>query len=57
MEKKLLTIQEASEMLGVVTTTLRRWSRDGKIKSIRTAGNHRRYKLEDVKAMMEEKTE
>ena len=33
----------ASKQLGVSIGTLRRWEREGKIKPIRTHGNHRRY--------------
>jgi excisionase family DNA binding protein len=43
---KLLTIAEASKILGVCTTTLRRWEKDGKLVPIRTAGNQRRYSLQ-----------
>ncbi len=30
MNKKLLTIREASEILGVATSILRRWEKEGK---------------------------
>lgn len=39
----IITIREAAKTLGVSTDTLRRWEREGKIKSVRTSGNHRRY--------------
>jgi putative resolvase len=39
----LLTVKEAAELLGVSTKTIRRWETEGKIKSIRTNGNHRRF--------------
>ncbi|CAK0765624.1 putative resolvase [Gammaproteobacteria bacterium] len=42
---KLVTITEASKILGVCTTTLRRWEKDGKLVPIRTVGNQRRYSL------------
>ena len=42
---KLVTITEASKILGVCATTLRRWERDGKLVPIRTPGNQRRYSL------------
>ena len=49
MEKKYITIKEASLLLGVTTTTLRRWESSGIfIPSHRTFGNHRRYDLEKV---------
>jgi len=43
---KLLSIKEASELLNVTTSTLRRWEKEGKlIPDERTKGNQRRYKL------------
>ena len=39
----LITISEASNLLGVSTKTLRRWESEGKIQSYRTEGRHRRY--------------
>ena len=43
---KLLTIKEASEVLGVATSTLRRWEEEGRLKpDLRTKGRQRRYKL------------
>ena len=35
-------------MLGVSKDTLRNWDKSDKLKSIRTEGNHRRYKLSDI---------
>jgi hypothetical protein len=38
-------------MLGVRTTTIARWARDGLIKStVQTPGGHRRYRRADVRA-------
>ena len=48
MQEKLLTIQEAAEMLGVSTKTLRRWDQRGILVSQRTAGNQRRYKRDVI---------
>ena len=45
--KKLLTPSEASKELGVSIDTLRRWSREGKIRTVRTAHGHRRYDTEN----------
>ena len=36
-------VKEASELLGISISTLYRLEKQGKIKSTRTAGNHRRY--------------
>nr|WP_275973861.1 IS607 family transposase [Argonema galeatum] len=43
-----LTPQEAALLLGVTVKTLHRWELDGKIKSTRTAGGHRRYDIADL---------
>jgi excisionase family DNA binding protein len=44
----LITIREASDLLGVSIKTLRRWEQQGKISSIRTPGGHRRYRRQDI---------
>ena len=44
----MLSIKEASELLGVTTTTLRNWEKDGKITAVRTEGGHRRYQIQDL---------
>ena len=53
---KLLTIQETADILNVSTKTLRRWddSPEGKLKSIRTEGGHRRYKSSDIQEILGE---
>ena len=46
---RALSSGEAAELLGVDHTYLRRLHRDGKIAEVElTAGNHRRYSLEDI---------
>lgn len=47
-----ITIKKASELLGVATTTLRRWEREGKIMPERTVGGHRRY---DINRLLKKK--
>ena len=42
---KLYRIGQAAQLLGVSTSTLRRWEREGKISSQRTEGKHRLYRL------------
>lgn len=50
---KLLTISEASSLLGVSESTLRRWETEGKlIPDERTKGNQRRYKLSSLRPEM-----
>ena len=46
MSRKMVSIQEAAEFLGVAAQTLRRWEREGKlIPDERTRGGRRRYDL------------
>lgn len=46
---KFISIKEASQLIGVTTTTLRRWEENGSfIPHHRTLGNHRRYNLDSV---------
>lgn len=54
MNSKLLTLQQTSDILGISTKTLRRWDNEGKLLSIRTVGDHRRYKEDDVLSFMNE---
>lgn len=42
---RLISISKAAKILGVSIATLRRWEAEGKIKSVRTEGKHRRYDL------------
>jgi putative resolvase len=44
----MVSIQEAAKLLGVTPKTLRTWEQEGKIKSIRTEGGHRRYIIADL---------
>jgi excisionase family DNA binding protein len=44
-----ISIKEASLLIGITTTTLRRWEKENKfIANHRTFGGHRRYKLSEV---------
>ncbi len=42
------SIGDISKEVGVCIDTLRRWEREGKIKSERTHGGHRRYDLKSI---------
>ncbi|MEO0043840.1 MAG: hypothetical protein RL329_3288 [Bacteroidota bacterium] len=44
----MITIQEASKILGVTPKTLRLWEKEGKIQSYKTDGGHRRYQLAEL---------
>ena len=43
---RYISIGEAARLLGVSVSTLRRWDREGKVSSVRTSGNQRRYDLD-----------
>ncbi|GAP64288.1 hypothetical protein ARMA_2711 [Ardenticatena maritima] len=49
-----LTLKEASDLLGVHPSTLRRWSDEGKINTIRTRGGHRRFHRRDIEALLQQ---
>ena len=40
---KLVTPYEAAQLVGVTTSTLRRWVAAGRLDAIRTPGGHHRY--------------
>lgn len=46
---KLIPISDAADVLGVSKTTLRRWEKEGRLKSERTHAGHRRYDLSKIK--------
>ena len=48
MPKKYVTPKEAQSILGVSEKTLRNWDEQGKIRTIRTPSDHRRYDIESV---------
>lgn len=45
---ELLSLSKASRLLGVTSRTLRLWDQQGKIKTVRSAGGHRRIALEEI---------
>ena len=46
--EKLYTTGEVAKLFGVDPHTVRRWEKEGKIKSFRTPSGQRRYKKIDV---------
>ena len=52
MSNNLIDISEAAQRLGVTMVTLRRWDTLGKLKSVRTFGNHRRYRIDEIEAIV-----
>ena len=50
-------IGEAAEILGVRVETLRRWEREGRLSTIRTAGGQRRVQAAEVARLLAERSE
>ena len=48
----LITTRAAAALLGVGTTSIKRWSDDGTLRCIKTAGGHRRFIRADVAALL-----
>jgi molybdopterin-binding protein len=48
MAKQLYSAREAAEALGISLDTLRRWDRDGRIKTRRDAGNRRVVSAKEI---------
>jgi excisionase family DNA binding protein len=53
-EPELVTLQEAAITLGVTQSRLRRWSDEGRIEAVRTAGGHRRFAVDAVRRLAAE---
>ena len=51
-KSSLLTISQASKMLGVSEVTLRQWTDEGRIEAFITPGGHRRYSEADLRRFM-----
>ena len=49
------SVSEAGLLLGVCATTYRRWNNNGRIKCIRTPGNHRRIHEAEIRRIIEGK--
>ena len=49
---KIYKITEASDYLGVSINTLKTLANNGKVKSFKTTGEHRRFRQEDLDAYM-----
>lgn len=53
MKDKLLTVAQASELAGISTASIRRWTDSGKLETYRSAGNHRRIKTSDLMRLID----
>jgi excisionase family DNA binding protein len=55
MEKKLISIKEAAEILHVSKLTLRNWDKSGKLSALRhPINNYRVYKMEDIEKIIKQ---
>jgi excisionase family DNA binding protein len=51
----LMTPGEVAALLRVHPKTVTRWAKTGKLISFRTLGNHRRYRVAEVRALLDAK--
>lgn len=49
-----LKTADAAELAGVGTSTIKRWADEGRLRCMRTPGGHRRYRREDLDAILAE---
>ena len=56
MKDKLLTVAQASELAGVSTESIRRWTNSGKLRTYRSVGNHRRIKTSDLMRLIDKES-
>jgi excisionase family DNA binding protein len=52
-ESRLLTPAEVAALFRVDPKTVTRWAQQGKIRSIRTLGGHRRYSESEIQAFLD----
>lgn len=52
MTPDMLTPRQVAKMFNVHPTTVGRWETDGRLRGIRTPGGHRRFRREDVEALL-----
>lgn len=45
--------KDAATLLGVNPKTVARWAREGKLRAYRTLGGHRRFRRDDVEALLQ----
>jgi excisionase family DNA binding protein len=56
-DDRLLTPSEVAAMFAVNPKTVSRWAKDGKLRSFRTLGGHRRFSSSEVDRVIKEGTE
>ncbi len=52
MQDQLITTRAAASLLGVGTTSIKRWADEGTLPCVRTAGGHRRFRRVDVLSLI-----
>ena len=57
MAKQLYTAREAAQALGISLDTLRRWDREGRIKTTRDSGNRRLVSAKEIDRLRGERGE
>jgi excisionase family DNA binding protein len=50
----LLSVGDAARLLGVSKSTIRRWEKLKKIRSVRTPGGHRRFSASELRSFYED---
>ena len=53
-ENRLLTPSEVAALFRVDPKTVTRWAQQGKLRSIRTLGGHRRYSEAEIQAFLDD---
>jgi excisionase family DNA binding protein len=53
-EVQWLTLGQAASYLGVADSTVRKWSAEGRLPAFSTPGGHRRFRLPDLEAFLED---
>ena len=54
MDEQFVSIGKAAKMLGMSIEGLRKWEREGRLIPVRTVTNHRRYRVANLHALMQE---
>lgn len=49
--EELLTTREAAVALGISVSTARRWSDEGRLRTTKTTGGHRRFRISDLRGL------